>query len=655
MRYTAALLFVSSCFFNAKGMAQNRPAAEPELLATTALKPDSNTVKSLIHDAEKAETTNRDKAMQLYLQAASLAESINYDLGAAKAMNYCGILYADAGRYSEAAALYKKAIGYYANTPYKTGLASATLNLGNVHKFQGENKEALGYYLKAVSLLEDVADSSRLTLVYNNIGALFSTLKNSAKAIAYSQKALAIAEKKNLEENIVNACINLSNAYAVGKDTASALKALLKGLPIAEKRGDYKTLNYLHNNLGVIYMHWNKLGEAAQQYRLSLDYGYRHGDPYDIANTLFSLAVFYEWKDDWKQSETFANKTLKLSDSLQTHELTAKTYKLLADLEEQKGNYKKAYHYYIAFTEYNDSVQSKEQLELMHDLEAKYQSAGKDKALSEKELQIERTQAALRQKNDLLVMASGSLVMVTLLALLIYFYYRTKRRLAVQQVEALEREREVKILQAVLEGEEGERARIAGRLHDGIGGMVSAIKMHLGVSKLEHSGVETSAGYRQAVHLLEDLAKEVRKTAHTLMPELLHKYGLEEAVRIHCHALSNKTLNVHFQSYNVTARLSANAELLLYRMVQELVNNAVKHAAGTQVLVELRQDERLLALTVEDDGTGFTPARTGKDGMGLLNIEAKVAALDGKLEIISEKGTGTTITIELPLQNLELV
>lgn len=637
------------------GVAQNGKAAVPELLATTSVKPDTTNIKALIDYAEKKETTAPEDAIQLYLRAAALAESIDYYFGAAKGMNYAGILYSNAGQYDEAAELYKKAITYYTKVAYKTGMASANMNLGNVHRFRGENKEALDYYLKAAALMEVTADSVRLTVLYNNIGGLFSVLKNSSKAIAYSENALRIAEIKNLDRNIIDACVNLSKAYSVGKDTASAIRVLQKGFSIAEKTNDFKILNYLHNNLGLIYMQQHNMKEAKAHFLKALDYSYRHGDPYDIGSTFFSMAVFYRTAEDWKKAEAFANKALKISDSLQLHELTAKTYKVLSNIEEERGNYKKAFEYYVAFTDYNDSVNSKDQLQMMHDMEAKYQSVTKDKALSEKQLQIERSQAAIRKKNNLLFITVCGLLIITLLSLLIYFYNRNKQRLAVQQLKNLERERELKILQAMMEGEERERARIAGQLHDGIGGMVSAIKMHLGVSKLEHQEIAHSEAYRQAVLLLEVMAKEVRKTAHTLMPELLHKYRLEEAIRMHCHSIANKNVDVHFQSYDVTTDLTGNAELVLYRMVQELLNNAVKHAAPSQILVDLSQNEKTIAVTVEDNGNGFIPAERNGFGMGLSNIEAKVAALDGRLEITSEPATGTSVTIELPLQNLILV
>jgi signal transduction histidine kinase len=367
------------------------------------------------------------------------------------------------------------------------------------------------------------------------------------------------------------------------------------------------------------------------------------------------MAVFYKMQKKWFQSEQFCKKTIKIADTLQLHDLLAKTYNVLSDIEEERGNYKKAYEYYIVFTNYNDSVNSKDQVELMHEMEAKYQSTAKDKSLSQKQLLIERSNAAIHNKNNLILFSISGIVIMVLLTLLIYFYNRSKRRLALQHIEALETDRELKILQAMMDGEERERGRIAGHLHDGIGGMISAIKMHLGVSKLENEALGKSEAYQQGLHLLEDMAKEVRKTAHNLMPEVLHKYGLEEAIRLHCRSTSNKTLEVHFQSYNLTKEWNSNAELIIYRIVQELVNNAVKHAACTEVLVDISQDEKSMTITVEDNGKGFTPSeQNSKDGMGLSNIRSKAVALEGKIELTSEPGTGTTVTIELPLQNLEL-
>ena len=650
-----ALFLFTGCIGIIDSNAQKGKTSEESIFITESGKPDSNKVISLIKYGETKEETDRDEAIKIYDRAARIARSINYFLGAGRAYNYAGILYSDKGDFEKAVQFNEKAIFYYSKIDYKPGLGSAYGNIGNIYKFRGENKEALAYYLKGSALLEEIADSSRLTILYNNIGALFSSLKNNSKAIEYSQRALTIAEKTNSERNIINACINLSKAYSNEKDTAKAIQVLLKSFPVAEKLQDYKVLNYLHNNLGVIYMHQKKIKESTFHLNKALECSYKNGNPYDISYTYFSMAVFYKMQKKWSQCEQFCKKTIEIADTLQLHDLLAKTYNVLSDIEEERGNYKKAYEYYIAFTNYNDSVNSKDQLELMHEMEAKYQSAAKDKALSKKQLLIERSNAALHNKNNLALFSISGVVIMILLTLLIYFYNRGKRRLALQHIEALEIDRELKILQAMTDGEERERGRIAGHLHDGVGGMISAIKMHLGVSKLENEAVGKSESFQQGLHLLEDMAKEVRKTAHNLMPEVLHKYGLEEAIRLHCRSTSNKTLEVHFQSYNLTRKWNSSAELIIYRIVQELVNNAVKHAACTEVLVDISGDEKSMTITVEDNGKGFTlSGQNSKDGMGLSNIRLKAAALEGKMELTSEAGTGTTITIELPLQNLEL-
>lgn len=650
--YASLLSLFNICSTNIFG--QKEKSTEENLFLTESGKADSSKINSLIKYGETKEEANRDEAIKIYERAARAAESINYFLGAGRAYNYAGNIHSDKGNFEKAIQFNEKAIFFYSKINYKAGLGIAYGNIGNVYNFRGENKEALEYYLKGIALLEEIADSSRLTILYNNTGALFSSLKNNSKAIEYSQRALRIAEKTGSDKNIINACINLSKAYTNEKDTAKAIQTLLKSFPVADELKDYKILNYLHNNLGVIYMYQKKVQQASYHLNKALESSYKYGDPYDISSTYFSMGVFYKMQKKWSLSEEFCNKALHIADSLQLHNLLAKTYNLLSDIEEERGNYKKAYEYYIYFTNYNDSVNSRDQLELMQEMEAKYQSTAKDKALSQKQLLIERSDAAIHNKNNLILFSVSGIVIMILLTLSIYFYNRIGRRLAAQQIKALEKDRELKVLQAMMDGEERERSRIASHLHDGIGGMVSAIKMHLGVSKLENEAVGKSPAYQQALHLLEDTAKEVRKTAHNLMPEVLHKYGLEEAIRLHCQSTGNKRLEVYFQSYNLTAKLSTNAELLIYRIVQELVNNAVKHAACTELLIDLSQDERNIMITAEDNGKGFTPfEQNNKTGMGLSNIQTKVAALEGKTEITSEPGTGTTITIELPLKNLE--
>ena len=220
-----------------------------------------------------------------------------------------------------------------------------------------------------------------------------------------------------------------------------------------------------------------------------------------------------------------------------------------------------------------------------------------------------------------------------------------KKRLAEQQIKQLIQEKQLVATQSVLDGETRERARLARDLHDGLGSLLTGAKLQLlemkqGV-KLEYADVES---FDKALGLLDDSVGEMRRVAHHLMPYSLSRFGLKAAVTDFCKNLPT----VQFTYYGDESRLDPNMEVILYRSIHELVNNALKHAGATHIMVQIIQEHDRIAFTVQDDGTGFNPSAV-TEGMGLQNIRTRVEAYNGLLDINSTAGEGTEINGELKI------
>jgi PAS domain S-box-containing protein len=215
-----------------------------------------------------------------------------------------------------------------------------------------------------------------------------------------------------------------------------------------------------------------------------------------------------------------------------------------------------------------------------------------------------------------------------------------------QQVKTEQRLKEMQLWEALVDGEEKERSRIAKDLHDGVAGMLAAAKMHLASLQATDKEIATSAGFRQAIQLLEEAATEVRKTSHNLMPELLLQHGLEEALRRFCCSLSNNTLNVQYDSWGKMKRYKSSFELSVYRVVQELLNNVVRHSQASEVLVQFYAQEQILYITVEDNGIGIPEEQLHQEGMGLCNLQSRVKTINGTMEIVTGIGEGVGAYLE---------
>lgn len=226
---------------------------------------------------------------------------------------------------------------------------------------------------------------------------------------------------------------------------------------------------------------------------------------------------------------------------------------------------------------------------------------------------------------------------------LFIFQYRRKRII-------YEKEKQVVALSALIQGQEVERARIAKDLHDGLGGILSGIKLNFSAMKSNTATENEHAVFlNKSVMQLDYAIEEMRRVAHNMMPEALLKFGLAEALKDYCETINeSKVVKVRLTQIGIPKQLEKSVEITLYRIVQELTTNAIKHAEANTILIQLSNNTNVLNLTVEDDGKGFdlnTPEQTR--GSGLQNVKSRVEYLKARLSIESEKGKGSTFIIEL--------
>lgn len=214
-----------------------------------------------------------------------------------------------------------------------------------------------------------------------------------------------------------------------------------------------------------------------------------------------------------------------------------------------------------------------------------------------------------------------------------------------QKFNTEQQAKEIQLLEAVIEGEEKERSRIARDLHDGISGMLVAAKLHFNTLAKKTPQLSSIPEFEQGLSLLDTALIQVRQTSHNLMPEVLLENGLVKALNRYCITINNDKLQVNFVALNEIDRYSANFELSIYRITQELINNIIKHAQATKAFIQLSQHNNLLSLTIEDNGIGFSEDST-KNGMGLKSIRKRLAAMKGTIDIHSVPRQGTSINLE---------
>lgn len=308
-------------------------------------------------------------------------------------------------------------------------------------------------------------------------------------------------------------------------------------------------------------------------------------------------------------------------------------------------------------------------------LEARYTAILKDKALLDAKYETEMKQQALTTANyktsqreqELKVMSqrfaynrklnkiySVLTIALFLAAAFLYFAFKQRSKALKQkqqlhnlELDRIKQEHRISMLSAMLEGQEQERTRLARDLHDGLGGLLSGVKIELSALNAPASTSPQQTIVHKTLRHLDNAVDELRRIARSMMPEVLLTYGLGEATREYCNGLKKSGVPVTCQVYNYRNDMSHGRQVTLYRIMQELVNNAVKHAGATQILVQLQQSDHRIFLTVEDDGKGFDQSELAAlKGAGLANIQSRTEMLQGSLEVSSSPGTGASFTIE---------
>jgi two-component system NarL family sensor kinase len=350
-------------------------------------------------------------------------------------------------------------------------------------------------------------------------------------------------------------------------------------------------------------------------------------------------------------------RSLALTEQLGDPQQLINSLDALAQIEERAGQWPAALGYFRRSHALRDTLASDAVRRQASQLEAQYRSREQAQQLQSLRHEQADQQRALRQEQRLSTVYLALVLALAGAGALAFGLLRNRQRLArqrqelqAQRIQQLEQGKALLTAQAVLEGQEEERTRVARDLHDGLGGMLATVKLYLGTvrSRLELAD-EPARLFAQSVAHLDGSIAELRRVARNLMPEAMLTFGLARALQDLCDAVQQSAaVRVRLQTHGLEARLPPATEAALYRMVQELLTNVVRHAQARQVLVQLMRHAHELHLVVEDDGQGFDP-ELARSGVGLRSVRARAAYLGGRLEVQSAPGQGTSISLELSL------
>lgn len=617
----------------------------------TGVPKDTAYINLLLSYAYDLSDINIDTGMVFLQQVAQLSEEKKYTIGLGKSAISIGIAYADKGDYVTARSWYDKAERYFSNPENHLQLGKVYNNIGNLYYFQDQIDEAISWLLKSASSFEKAGALKFLSTVYDGIGNSFHSIDQHEKGLHYLEKAEDISRKERDTISLVRVLNNKSVIYnSMGKKRESLALKLI-ALKMADEQHVLTFRYMIRSNIADCYVELKQYDSAFYYLRQAEQLAAQAEAPYYLSKIYLCYANAYESINDLNKAETYFLKTIDIAGRIGSKVDLHRAYAHLTEIYSKQGQNTKSLAAFKHFKLYNDSLVDDNIRKSVNELETKYRTLQKDKEISDKQVAIEQQHAAIKKKDTLILFSVISFVALALITLLAWLGYRQKQQLQRHQLLMMQKEHQLLAAKAMMEGEEKERARIARNLHDGAGSFLSAAKLYL--DSLGHQLIQLPSipAYNETLTLLNEASSEIRQTAHNLMPVLLTEKGLYEAVKAFCAKVGNNSkLSVDFQSYGKPVRFNRNFELMVYRTVQELVNNVVKHAEASQAIVQLSFNEETFSISVEDNGKGFDSDKEifeEEPGMGLNDLPDRMEAFNGKVDIdTSSDGTFVYILFE---------
>ena len=607
-------------------------------------KEDTGKVNLLLVVADTYENSNQDSCIHYLEQARKLSTELNFTRGLYKYHEGSLIVLFTKGEYQNAISHAQQALTIAREIGNKDFEIKIAGNLGIIYQYTGEFDKQLKYSLETMDLMEKRGDKINLAKMYHNVGNAYFNLKQYRKGVEYCIGSLDLYKEIGAGENINRVQASLGQNYVGLNRKDSALYYFRMAVQASQKSGDLYAEGSIYGYMSEVYASESDFQSMRDVSYASLKLSHDLQSIQMLASSLYNVAYAEYFNNNNQEARKYIQEALQLAlkDSLKDE--LRNIYIIQSYITAKDGDFKAS----LLARGKADSIQeifiNESILKNSIEVERKYESEKKDDQIKLQKAEIDRKTIM----NWLLV---GSAVTILIISLLGYRNYQQKQKLQQQRIYELETEKQLSATEAVLKGEERERTRLAKDLHDGLGGMLSGIKYSLHSMKGNLIMTQENAqAFERSIDLLDSSIKEMRRVAHNMMPEALVKFGLDTALSDFCNDISNSgAIQVTYQSIDIKDKnIDQTTAVTIYRIVQELLNNTIKHASAKNAIVQLSGSNLALSLTVEDDGKGFDTAILKQSrGIGWDNIQNRVEFLRGKLDVNSSPGKGTSVHIEL--------
>jgi len=518
-----------------------------------------------------------------------------------------------------------------------------------IRGLHGDFAQALPGFLSARKIFDSLQHHDGLARLCNEMAVFYNRQFDRKTCDSLLLEAVRFAILGKNDEELGTSYGHQATLLERDGDIVKAEELYRKVYDIRSRQQDSVGLGYVLIDLSNMAMRRKQIKESLQYLDESTQIRIRINDQQGVASNKITRGELLTSLR--RYDEAFQHFRAGIDHALSLHyiDLARYGYEQLSKSYAQAGNYKSAFESSQLSKQLNDSLYSMEKAKLIADAQTRYETEKKEKEISLQRAELARKDTALQ----LTYTIAAALAVLTSLAFIILILLRQRHK---RERELAAREREVLIRDALITAsvasQESERKRFARDIHDGMGQLISALRLIVKPLQTTESLPEKHRIVAQAEEVLNDMHREIRSIAFNLMPQTLIQYGIvpalqEMASRIH----DTGKLLVKIHHFNVDHRHPEVIEISIYRIAQEWLNNIVKYAHASAVEIQLVAAADELTLTIEDDGEGFDPDMLAQSsGHGWKNLQTRVSLMKASCDLDTKAGRrGNTLTINIPL------
>ncbi|RYY32223.1 MAG: tetratricopeptide repeat-containing sensor histidine kinase, partial [Sphingobacteriaceae bacterium] len=464
-------------------------------------------------------------------------------------------------------------------------------DIGTAYKHRRMFDSALVYYDKAAEVLIQIKKQDTLADSYAALARGYAGLKNYDKAIICYNKFLVYAPQTGERRQLMAALKQLGLLYEIKKNYREALSYFRQyfdindSLEFVKKIQDNTPEAYSHNFMANVMGNINEKAETVEDILKTIETKRALNDTLALTINYFNLGVLYKIKQMYTPALDALQQCLWYATKIHYTDMRISAVTEITDLYEQTGDHKKSLAYLKKRIALN-ALRNTGTAASIGELQTKYEIIQREDRLLQQQFEITKRNYWM----------TGIAVIIVLMLAIGFIYYKQTRL----------KQRNI-AMQAIITTEESERRRIAQDLHDSVSQTMSAAKMNLTViaDELPFANNEQRARFQRAISMVDDGFREVRTISHNMAPWALHETGLAKVVTQFLGNIEQKTISINFFSKGFDEHFDDTIEIILYRVLQESVNNVMKHAQASRLDISLMRDEQAISLTIEDNGKGF--------------------------------------------------